>query len=482
MELDKDLRSRQETRELIEKAEEAFQILKTLDQGKIDKIVAAMALAGEANAAHLGKLAAQETGFGSPKDKEAKNRFAASTVYAAIRDMKTVGILRKNEQDKVWDVGVPVGVIAGIVPSTNPTSTVIYKSLIALKAGSPIVFSPHPGAVSCTLEAANIMAKAAQEAGCPKGAIACIPTPTMDAVKELMGHAHTRLILATGGPGMVKAAYSSGKPAIGVGAGNGPAYIHKSADIPKAVADIIRSKTFDNGTVCASEQSMVLEDCCAEAVKAEFSRQGGYFLSQEEAGKIAGLLLRCDGSMNPKIVGKPAREIASMAGISVPASTKVLIAHETQAGPTRPYSREKLCPVLAFFVERNEDTVLKRAVEVLMQEGAGHTFCLHARDEAVIARFALEVPVSRFLVNTPASLGGIGLSTRLFPALTLGCGAVGGSSSSNNIGPLDLINIRRVAWGKEEDMGKTVSPEAAAVPDESLIESLTQEILRRLGK
>ena len=475
MELDKDLRSRQETRELIEQAHKAFEILKTFDQNCIDGIVAAMAEAGEQHAARLGQMAAEETGFGNAKDKEIKNCFAAQRVHEAIKNMKTVGILHKDEARKVWDVGVPVGVIAGIVPSTNPTSTVIYKSLIALKAGSPIVFSPHPGAVNCTVEAAKLMAQAAEAAGCPKGAIGCIPTPTMDAVKELMGHRHTRLILATGGPGMVKAAYSSGKPAIGVGAGNGPAYIHKSANIPKAVADIIRSKTFDNGTVCASEQSVVLEECCADRVKEEFKRQGGYFLSEQEAGQVSKLLLRCDGSMNPKIVGKTACEIGKMAGLSVPADTKVLIAHETQAGPTRPYSREKLCPVLAFFVEKNEDTVLARAIEVLLGEGAGHTFCLHATDEAVITRFALQVPVSRFLVNTPASLGGVGLSTGLFPALTLGCGAVGGSSSSNNIGPLDLINIRRVAWGVEE----------AAVPqqpDSKLIEQLTQEILRRLGK
>ena len=475
MELDKDLRSRQEARQLIQEAEAAFQVLKTFDQSRIDAIVESMARAGQEHAAQLGRMAAEETGFGNAADKEAKNRFAAQRVYDAIRDMKTVGILREDEKNKVWDVGVAVGVIAGIVPSTNPTSTVIYKSLIALKAGSPIVFSPHPGAVNCTKEAARIMAQAAEQAGCPKGAVACIPTPTMDAVRELMGHPHVRLILATGGPGMVKAAYSSGKPAIGVGAGNGPAYIHKSADIPKAVSDIIRSKTFDNGTVCASEQSVVLEDCCAEAVKAEFKRQGGYFLSEAEAGKIAAILLRCDGSMNPKIVGKTACQIGKMAGLDIPAGTKVLIAHETQAGPTRPYSREKLCPVLAFFVERNEDTVLKRAIEVLLGEGAGHTFCLHAKDEAVIRRFALQVPVSRFLVNTPASLGGIGLTTKLFPALTLGCGAVGGSSSSNNIGPLDLINIRRVAWGAEE------APRETPV-DNDLIERLTREILSRLGK
>ncbi len=469
MEFDKDLRSRQETRQLIEQAEQAFHELRRLPQERLDAITKAISEAGMRHAEELGRLACEETGFGNAKDKAEKNRFAAGRVYEAIRDMKTVGIL-KQEQG-LWEIGVPVGVIAGIVPSTNPTSTVIYKAMIALKAGSPIVISPHPGALKCTLRAAEVVAEAAYKAGCPRGAIGCLPTPTMEAVQELMHHQHTRLILATGGGAMVKAAYSSGKPAIGVGAGNGPAYIHKSADIPKAVADIIRSKTFDNGTICASEQSVILEDCCAQRVKEEFKRQKAYFLSTEEAGRLAKLLLRPNGTMNPKVVGKTAFEVAKMAGVTVPQDTSVLIAHETEAGPTRPYSREKLCPILALFVERNEDTILKRAVEVLLGEGAGHTFAIHATDEAVIRRFALEVPVSRFLVNTPSSLGGIGASTRLFPALTLGCGAVGGSSSSNNISPLDLINLRRVAWG-----------EAQAPVESDLIELLTQEIMKKIRR
>ena len=472
MELDKDLRSRQETRALLAAAQEAFEALKHFDQAKLDCIVDAIADAGEKHAAALAQLAVEETGFGNAADKTEKNRFAARRVQQAVRGLRTVGILREDAERRVWDVGVPVGVIAGIVPSTNPTSTVIYKSMIALKAGSPIVFSPHPGAVSCTCKAARLVAEAAEAAGCPKGAIGCIPTPTMDAVHELMHHRFTRLILATGGSAMVRAAYSSGKPAIGVGAGNGPAYVHKSADISDAVRKIIRSKTFDNGTVCASEQSVILEQCCAARVKEEFLRQGAYFLSTQEAGRVAALLLRCDGSMNPKVVGKTAFQVAQMAGVSVPEGTTVLLAHETEAGPTRPYSREKLCPILAVFVERDEDAILKRSCEVLYGEGAGHTFSIHATDEAVIRRFALEVPVSRFLVNTPSALGGIGLSTGLFPALTLGCGAVGGSSSSNNIGPLDLINIRRVAWDTEG---------AAKPPDTDLIDALAKEILKKLN-
>ena len=474
MDLDRDLRSRQETRALIVAAEAAYQELRHFSQEQLDRITEAICAAGNQNAALLARMACEETGFGNAKDKEEKNRFAAQRVYDAIRGMKTVGILREDAETRIWDVGVPVGVIAGIVPSTNPTSTVIYKAMIALKAGSPIVFSPHPNAVKCTSKAAELVAEAAYAAGCPKGAIGCITTPTMDAVQELMHHEYTRLILATGGGAMVHAAYSSGKPAIGVGAGNGPAYIHKSANIRQAAADIIRSKTFDNGTVCASEQSVITERCCEAEVREAFRAQGCYFLSTEEAAKVAGLLLRPNGTINPKVVGKRACEVAKMAGVTVPEQTPVLIARETEAGPTRPYSREKLCPILAFFVEENEDTILKRICEVLYGEGAGHTFVIHATDEAVIRRFALQVPVSRFLVNTPASLGGIGATTRLFPALTLGCGAVGGSSSSNNIGPLDLINLRRVAWGSAQEARPPVSLDA------SLIDALAEQILKKL--
>lgn len=467
MEFDKDLRSIQETRTLIAQADDAYRELKNFDQARIDRIVAAISEAGKKHAELLARLACEETGFGNAKDKTEKNRFAAEDVYDAIKDQKTVGILRK--QEGVWDIGVGVGVIGGIVPSTNPTSTIIYKAMIALKAGNAIVFSPHPGALESSKKTVQLISEAAYNAGCPKGAIGCIPIPTMPAVQELMRHKAVRLILATGGGAMVRAAYSSGKPAIGVGAGNGPAYLHKSCDIAQAVKDIVQSKTFDNGTICASEQSVLVERCCEAQVRQEFERQGAHFLSASESQAVAKILLRADGTMNPKIVGKSAHEIARMAGISIGQDKRLLISEESDT--TRAYSYEKLCPVLAFFVEADEDHILQRAIELLEIEGAGHTFSMHAKDEAVISRFALKIPVSRFLVNTPACLGGIGHSTKLFPALTLGCGAVGGSSSSNNIGPMDLINIRRVAWGKETKN---------TTFDASLIDALTEEILKKL--
>lgn len=479
MELDKDLAARQEARTLAAAAQTAQQSLAQMPQEKLDAIVEAIAKAFEAESVMLADLAVRETGFGNVDDKVTKNRFASRTLAQAIRGMKTVGLLSENPRDKLWEIGVPVGVIAAIVPSTNPTSTVCYKAMIALKAGNSIVFSPHPKALSCTRKAAEIVARAAEQAGAPKGSVACLSIPSLQGCQELMQAKQVNLILATGGPAMVKSAYSSGKPAIGVGAGNGPAYIHHSADVAKALACIARSKTFDNGTVCASEQSIIVEKTMEDKVRREGEKQGFFFMDGEQAGKLGRLLFRPNGTLNPDIVGRSAGKLAEMAGFSVPQGTKVLVAREEEAGPSRPYSMEKLCPVLAFYVMENEDAVLNMCIKILVHEGSGHTFAMHAEDREVIRRFAEKIPVSRFLVNTPAALGGIGATTGLFPALTLGCGAVGGSSSSNNISPMDLINIRRVAWNTEETPAKS-APEIARVSPE-LVELLTQKILEQLG-
>ena len=477
MELDQDLQARQQARAFARQAEIAQQQLSNMHQQQLDAITEAIAADFQAAARELAELAAQETGFGNPEDKTVKNTFASKNVLAAIRDMKTVGVLKENSQDKLWEVGVPVGVIAAIVPSTNPTSTVCYKATIALKAGNAIVFSPHPKALSCSLQAAKIVAAAAEGAGAPAGTVGCLSLGAMAGTQELMAAPQVKLILATGGPGMVRSAYSSGKPAIGVGAGNGPAYIHHSADVKAALGCILRSKNFDFGTVCASEQSIIVEKTMEETVRNTAKAMGFYFMSTEEAGRLAGLLFRPDGSLNPQIVGKSALRLARMAGFTVPQDTKILVAREQEAGPTRPYSMEKLCPVLAFFVMESEEAVLQKAIEVLTHEGSGHTFAIHCQDEQVVRRFALQIPVSRFLVNTPAALGGIGATTALFPALTLGCGAVGGSSSSNNISPMDLINIRRVAWDNEKQKPQA---EPSVQVDSDLVELLTAKILERL--
>ena len=470
MEIDKDLAARQEARALCRRAAAAQKILGGMPQEQLDAIVEAVAEAFTAGAEELGRLAAEETGFGNAADKAVKNRFASETVARAIRGMQVVGTLGEDREKGVVEIGVPVGVIAAIVPSTNPTSTVCYKALIALKSGNAIVFSPHPKALGCTLAAAKLVAAAAQRAGAPAGCVECLTIPSLAGCQELMAAPETRLILATGGPGMVKAAYSSGKPAIGVGAGNGPVYIHRSADVKAALGKILRSKTFDNGTVCASEQSIMVEREMEQAVRTAAGGMGYYFMNEAEAGKLVGILFRPGGAMNPAVVGRPAVQLAKLAGFSVPEGTKILVGESRGVGANYPYSMEKLCPVLGFFVLDNEQAVLEKAVEVLHHEGAGHTFAIHAEDRAVVERFAKRIPVSRFLVNVPAALGGIGAETGLFPALTLGCGAVGGSSSSNNIGPMDLINVRRVAWGTERE----------TPPQDDLVEQITRKILERL--
>ena len=475
MEFDKDLMARQEARAAAKAAKQAQRVLADFSQAQLDTIVETIAKAFSREAAMLADMAVRETGFGNVEDKITKNRFASETLAESIRGMKAVGLLREVQEKKLWEIGIPVGVIAAIVPSTNPTSTVCYKAMIALKAGNPIIFSPHPKAIVCTRKAAEIVAEAAEQAGAPKGSITCLSIPSLDGCKELMSAPEVRLILATGGPGMVKAAYSSGKPAIGVGAGNGPAYLHHSANVAEALGRIAESKTFDNGTVCASEQSIIAEQPMEVRIVEEGKKLGFYFMDEKQAAALGKLLFRPNGTLNPEVVGKSALHLARMAGFAVPGNTKILVAREEEAGPSRPYSMEKLCPVLALYVMDSEDAVLQKCIEILDHEGSGHTFSMHCNDETVVRKFAAKIPVSRFLVNTPAALGGIGASTGLFPALTLGCGAVGGSSSSNNISPLDLINIRRVAWG----MG--ARKESTQTVSEELVELLAQKIMARLG-
>ncbi len=486
MKLDKDLQSVQEVRDLIQTAKEAQRTLARMDQAQIDKIVAAISAAGAEHAGRLAAMAVEETGFGKKEDKELKNRFAALTLYEAIKNERTIGILAEDKEKRIIDIGVPVGIVAGLVPSTNPTSTVIYKAMICLKAGSPIIFSPHPSALSCIRETVAVVRRAAEGAGAPAGSISCISTPTMETTSALMKHRDTRLILATGGGAMVKAAYSSGTPAIGVGAGNGPAYIHRTADVPMAVKRILDSKTFDNGTICASEQSIVVTRDMEPVVTAELTRQGACILSDGQHKALSRCILRPNGTMNPAIVGKSVEQVAVLAGLSdIPAGTRVLVARETGVGPGYPYSNEKLGLILALYVEPDEEAALRRCVEILEWEGAGHTFSIHAEDENVVKKFAAAVPASRVLVNTPSSLGGIGASTCLFPALTLGCGAVGGSSSSNNIGPLDLINIKRVAWGVKEleelRGGPACHTENRGTVDTAAMDELVRLIMRRLN-
>lgn len=468
-------------------------------QEAVDKVVAEIAAACAENSVMLAKMAAEETGFGVWQDKVLKNMLGSTMTYEHIKNLKTVGFIKEDKENGIYEVGVPMGVVAALIPSTNPTSTTMYKALISVKAGNAIVISPHPNAKNCIIKTAEIIESAAKRAGAPNGLIQCITLPTMEATDALLKHRDVGIILATGGEAMVRAAYSSGNPALGVGPGNGPAYIEKTADIKAAVRRIIDSKTFDNGTICASEQSIVTEYCIEDKVIEELKAQGGYFLTDAESDQLAGFILRANGTMNPKIVGKSAAKIAAMAGISIPDGTKVLISRQTAVGRNIPYSREKLCPILAFYVEDNWESACRRCIEILNNEGAGHTMTIHSEDEQVIREFALQKPVSRLLVNTPGALGGVGATTNLAPALTLGCGAVGGSATSDNVGPLNLMNIRRVAYGVKElaDLKKQLpqqAPDMAAeqAPSESFkidketfseetIAAITKAVLARFG-
>lgn len=502
MEFDKDLYSIQEVRNLMVRAKAAQEEFASFTQTQVDAVVKSIAEACEKNAEKLAKMAVEETGFGIWQDKVLKNLLGSRITYESIRDMKTVGVLREDKTRGLVEIGVPMGVVAALIPSTNPTSTVMYKCLISLKAGNAIVISPHPNAKNCIVETYKVAAQAAKAAGAPDGLIGCVTTPTMASTDALLKHKDIGIILATGGEPMVRAAYSSGNPALGVGPGNGPSYIEKSADIAKAIGRIIDSKTFDNGTICASEQSIVTDRCIADQVEQEAKRQGGYFLTPEQSDKVAKFILRANGSMNPRIVGKSAAAIAEMAGITIPAGTKVLISRQTTVGHDNPYSREKLCPILAFYVEDDWQSACRRCMEILYNEGAGHTMTIHSQDESVIREFALKKPVSRLLVNTPGSLGGTGVTTALAPALTLGCGAVGGSASSDNITPMNLLNIRRVAYGLRElsDVRKsagqsaccqetTVKASCIASPAAGVtalsredVEAITRAVLARMGQ
>lgn len=447
LELDKELKSIQYARNLIRDAKQAQLVFATFSQEKIDSIVCHIASEAAKHAEELAKLANEETGFGNWQDKILKNLFACQAVYNAIKDIKTIGIIHEDQTNKVMDVGVPLGIITALVPSTNPTSTIIYKTLIALKAGNAIIFSPHPNAQQCSKKAVEIVKRAAEQAGAPVGIVGSLELLTLQGTKELMHSKDVSLILATGGEAMVRAAYSSGTPTISGGPGNGPAFIERSADIKQAVNDIIASKTFDNGVICASEQSIIVERCIHDEVKRALISNGAYFMNDDESNRLANILIRPNGMINPEVVGKPAKYLSDRAGFSVPENTRLLISLQDSVSQKNPYSREKLCPVLGFYVEENWQKACQRVLELLTNEGMGHTLVIHTKNEAVVREFALQKPVHRILINTPSALGGIGATTNINPALTLGCGAIGGGSTSDNVGPLNLINIRKVAYG-----------------------------------
>src|SRR5438477_6044927 len=443
---DKDLISIQEVRSKVEKAYAAWRKYRAFTQEQVDSIVERMAAAARADAQRLAELAVEETGYGNAPDKLAKNLLCADLLPRRMRGLKTIGVLREIPEEKIVEIGVPVGVVAAILPTTNPTSTAIYKSLIALKAGNAIVLSPHPNAKSCTCETANILYNAAIAAGAPEDIIQCINTPTLEATNALMRHERTGVILSTGGHGIVKAAYSSGKPAFGVGPGNVPVLLEASADVPEAVRMVVEGKSFDFGTVCSSEQALVAEEPLRERVIAELKSKKAHFCTDAQKQALTSLLLTPNWTVNPKCVGQPAPKIASMAGFEVPADTPILVVELSGVGKQHPLSAEKLSPVLSLYFVKDFAAGLDTCESLLRFGGLGHTCVIHSNDDARIREYGLRMPAFRVLVNTAAPTGATGITTNVFPSMTLGCVALAGNITSDNIGPLHLINIKRIAY------------------------------------
>ena len=431
----------------VAKAQKALNEFMALNQEQIDAIVKAMTLAGLDKHMELAKMAVEETGRGVYEDKITKNMFATEYVYHSIKNEKTVGVIAENDLEDYEIIAEPVGVVCGVTPVTNPTSTTMFKALISVKSRNPIIFGFHPGAQKCSAAAAKIVLDAAVAAGAPENCIQWIEYPSIEATNALMNHPGVATVLATGGSGMVKAAYSTGKPALGVGPGNVPCYIHKSADLEQAVNDLILSKTFDNGMICASEQAAIVDKAIAPKFEKLMKKYGCYFAKPDEIKKLSDYCIDSEkGAVNPVIVGKPATWIAEQAGVKVPEGTKILLAKLDGVGPEYPLSREKLSPVLAYFIVDSTEEGIDRAEEMVMFHCMGHSAVIHANDEDVIQKYAATMKASRLIVNSPSSHGAIGdIYNTNMPSLTLGCGSYGGNSVSGNVTTVNLINQKRVA-------------------------------------
>lgn len=440
----KDLISQQEARDAVEAAHLAWTMVAKFDQAKIDRICEAMANAALAESARLGAMANEETGFGKAEDKREKNRFAAEDVWNHFKNLKTVGVVRDN--GNIVEIASPRGVVAAIIPSTNPTSTAIFKIIISIKSRNTIVLSPHPSAARCIAETARIMKEVGVREGLPPDAIQCLTTSALEGTETLMKHKKTAVILATGGTGLVRAAYSSGKPAFGVGPGNVPVFVERTANVEKAVADILTGTCFDNGTICASEQAVVADAPIANKVREEFTKQGAHFLNKEESEKVGAVLITPQRTLNAKIVGKSAEYIANLAGISVPSRTRCLIADCGGIGRDFPWSFEKLSPTLAFFVVDGIEQGAQKCLEILQFGGMGHTAGMHTQSREAAIKYGEQMPASRVIINSPTTHGAIGFSTDLSPSMTLGCGSWGGNVTSDNVSPIHLMDIKRVAF------------------------------------
>ncbi len=443
--LDADLAALADVRAKVAMTKRAYDAIEGADQNWLDHLVRAMAKAGTDAAEELARLAVEETGYGVYENKVVKNRFNTGFVADWMLQRRVVGVLWVDEEHKVTAIGAPMGLIAAIIPVTNPTSTVLFKSLAAVKSGNAVVHAPHPRAARCSRRAAEIMAEAAAAAGAPEGLVSCLESPTLEATRELMRHPDVRLVLATGGPGMVAAAYSSGKPTIAVGAGNVPAYVDVSVpDMAEAATMIVESKSFDNGTACVAEQSVVVAEPVADRFCHHLEEAGAVWLSTEQQDALARVLFDDRGALRPEAVGQSARRLAGLAGFTVPAGARVLAAQLDRVGPDELLSREILGPVLSIYREPDAEAGRRRCREILALGGEGHTVAVHATDPDVIAAFGT-LPAGRIVINTPALFGGMGYSANVDPSFQLGTGTWSGSICSDNVTPLHLVNIKRIA-------------------------------------
>lgn len=445
--MDADLKSIAAARRAAETAFEAYRKFLGTDPAHVNAIVDAMARAIEPEAKRLAVMAVDETGYGNVEDKRIKNMFNALSVADYLRDVTTLGMLWHDDATKIAAFGEPMGVVAALIPVTNPTSTIIFKVLSAVKAGNAIVCAPHPRGLRCGMETLGIMARVAEQMGAPKGLIQCMDHVTIQGTAELMRHRRTSVVMATGGPAMVRAAYSSGKPTLAVGAGNVPCYVHKSKrhDLAEVAEMIITSKSFDYGTACVSEQAVVADPEIARDLRHEMKLKGAYFCSRSEADRLARVIFRGPRAMDPDRVGQSPHALAAAAEFDIPPRTRCLVSDETEVGWQRPLSAEKLNPVLAFYEAESSDDGIERAHSIARFEGWGHSAVVHADDPEVVAQFAT-VPTGRVLVNTPGILGGMGYSTDMEPSFMLGTGTWSGSITSDNVTALHLINIKRVAY------------------------------------
>jgi acetaldehyde dehydrogenase (acetylating) len=454
----------------------------TFSQEQVDKVLDAMHAAAMPLVERWARMAVEETGYGTLADKTTKNLMAVRDTYRYIRPMKTVGFIAADPAGGIYEVGEPMGIVAAVVPSTNPTSTAAYKIFISIKARNGVVLSPHPAAKNCIRAVCDVLHDAACAAGAPRGIIACIPDPTLEDTQALMKHAETNVILATGGMGLVRAAYSSGKPAYGVGPGNVPAFIERTAVLPKAVRDVIAGKSFDWGTVCASEQSVIVDAPLAAEARKLFAENGAYFCTEREKALLEAFVVDSGGNLNPKVVGRSPQNIAGQCGFSVPDGIRVLMVEMGGVGREHPLSLEKLSPILCWYEADGWEAGCLRCIEVLKYGGLGHTLTLHTRDMEVVRQFALKKPAFRILVNTPGTHGATGFTTNLAPAMTLGCGALGNNITSDNITPMHLMDRKRVAFEARPLSGEELVPLPPLVtPKDALMDAARAFVAKKVG-